>query len=1042
MSGIQRGIWVLFVIQVLAVNVWVSSAALSDLTTEADITVHNRGTDHSAQPINTIPTDANIYQHTPSKKDSSPETSPVETQLTEAITQANTVATAESSTSSTLGTDAIGSKTSNVNKQTTNEKITDVRNPTEQVIDLSSEHNVNERTNEVLTDNTPVQTEVNRDFTNLVESPDSDEIVSTQTNVVTNEQTTGGDLQSDKGTTSTEYLTTGKDPVSQLPTGKDTVVIEETTKRGSVTIPDRPTTDVATSVDERTSGSTHEASTNQNAPAVQETPGVSGTSSKDLPADGVTSRDNVIGTDVVTDVVTVTETPGTKGVEVTEGLAGNTTSKVAEKNVTYPDVLTTVAPPTTEMQTTSSPYLAVPCIQENPNITETSINLCLCKPVEGAMHYVAIANAVDGPSFYLRAGQNETDMDDDFDMLTEDSNESNKEVRYSYHREHHNTTVMSDGASLCAHFMNLTSGRQYNFTIQAMRSPTLPPESISMPLLAVTLAASPVLQPPRVFHTNIRLRWYFDYPIFVEYYNITYRWDDQIGFAATNLPGSQLEWDIYGLMPGGTYTFRVIVATQWTSAFSEVTRTMHLHQLRPFIRTQTPSSVNLAWVSDGDTHSGGALHDQLSLLNTNESKVVMLPGPWVEDNNFNITGLMSGGTYRFKLIAESGNRAKSAAIRMHTELVKPTINFTHTNETTLGINWAFPQPVIFEYYNFSYALLPTNYTTSSSPGSHGGRIESILPLWQNNLNLTDLTPGGRYAVQLQAVGELTSSMAQMVKGTRPERPSGVKVLNFDATSIELGWNQTFIDHVEFFQINVRSMRTGNIREVKSLGPFKKINNLLPGDNYRIWIRTVSYGEESRAAFVEQRTKLKGPMTVSVNAYTDTTVTIRWHIPHNNVVTDWTLWCEGPGCNLESADTYIYLKSRKTRGQHTFEGLISGEKYQFVVNVWSDLENLEGSVFQTTAPKRPVNLRVIDYSSTSISITWEAPTNSTVQEYQVTYQGMMETVTNNNSFSFVRRSLGADIENLIPGDFYVIKVQSITNGAKSVPVEEVQNTKLR
>ncbi len=89
------------------------------------------------------------------------------------------------------------------------------------------------------------------------------------------------------------------------------------------------------------------------------------------------------------------------------------------------------------------------------------------------------------------------------------------------------------------------------------------------------------------------------------------------------------------------------------------------------------------------------------------------------------------------------------------------------------------------------------------------------------------------------------------------------------------------------------------------------------------------------------------MTVSAVTYTDTSVTIRWRIPRDNVVTDWTLWCEGPGCDLESPATYIYLKSRQTHGKHTFEGLRSGEKYQFVVNVWSDLENLEGSVFQTT-----------------------------------------------------------------------------------------------
>ena len=72
---------------------------------------------------------------------------------------------------------------------------------------------------------------------------------------------------------------------------------------------------------------------------------------------------------------------------------------------------------------------------------------------------------------------------------------------------------------------------------------------------------------------SVHLRWFFDRPVFVQYYNVTYRWKDQIGFSITLLPGSQLDWPVYGLMSGGTYTFRVIAATPWNSAFSEIKRT-------------------------------------------------------------------------------------------------------------------------------------------------------------------------------------------------------------------------------------------------------------------------------------------------------------------------------------------------------------------------------------------------------------------------------------------------------------------------------------
>ena len=79
-------------------------------------------------------------------------------------------------------------------------------------------------------------------------------------------------------------------------------------------------------------------------------------------------------------------------------------------------------------------------------------------------------------------------MDDDFDM-SEDSEEADKEVTWGPFKEHHNTTISSEGASLCAHFTNLTAGRQYNFTVQAMREPSslLPPLAGSnYPYMAAT----------------------------------------------------------------------------------------------------------------------------------------------------------------------------------------------------------------------------------------------------------------------------------------------------------------------------------------------------------------------------------------------------------------------------------------------------------------------------------------------------------------------------------------------------------------------------
>lgn len=90
-----------------------------------------------------------------------------------------------------------------------------------------------------------------------------------------------------------------------------------------------------------------------------------------------------------------------------------------------------------------------------------------------------------------------------------------------------------------------------------------------------------------------------------------------------------------------------------------------LYQPRAYVKQKTPTSVDLAWTYDDDTF---VEHYTIkyTLANTNDTKVVLLPGPWLENNNFNITGLVSGGVYNFHLIAESGTQAQAVDLRIHT----------------------------------------------------------------------------------------------------------------------------------------------------------------------------------------------------------------------------------------------------------------------------------------------------------------------------------------------------------------------------------------
>ena len=70
---------------------------------------------------------------------------------------------------------------------------------------------------------------------------------------------------------------------------------------------------------------------------------------------------------------------------------------------------------------------------------------------------------------------------------------------------------------------------------------------------------------------------------------------------------------------------------------------------------------------------------------------------------------------------------------------------------------------------------------------------------------------------------------------------------------------------------------------------------------------------------------------------------------------WKIW---KGAYIkQQVKTYNFIGSNQrgmagagagaNHGVQKFKGLVPGEKYQFVVNVWSDLENSGGSMYQTT-----------------------------------------------------------------------------------------------
>ncbi|XP_076311183.1 tyrosine-protein phosphatase 10D-like isoform X2 [Tachypleus tridentatus] len=209
----------------------------------------------------------------------------------------------------------------------------------------------------------------------------------------------------------------------------------------------------------------------------------------------------------------------------------------------------------------------------------------------------------------------------------------------------------------------------------------------------------------------------------------------------------------------------------------------------------------------------------------------------------------------------------------------------------------------------------------------------------------------------------------------------------------------------------------------------QINNLQPGKRYSINVAAMSKGVYSELTLIYQATRPTSPLIKIVEP----------------VISGFNIsWIADV---ISTQDSYVVEYIRNDTG-HTNEeitnshwlllnNLYSGAVYEIKLYAQSyGVKSEPHSYFHTVYPKPPEKLQTMKASNSTIILTWIAPSNSLVGNYIVYYRP---------AYSNFLREVGivnatsSEISNLVAGEWYIVRVTSVSNHVESKEVRELKQS---
>ncbi|KAK8744117.1 hypothetical protein OTU49_001005 [Cherax quadricarinatus] len=298
---------------------------------------------------------------------------------------------------------------------------------------------------------------------------------------------------------------------------------------------------------------------------------------------------------------------------------------------------------------------------------------------------------------------------------------------------------------------------------------------------------------------------------------------------------------------------------------------------------------------------------------------------------------------------------------------------------------------------------------------------------------TNLEPGRTYNVLIKTVSGNVASWP--TTGNVTTRPLSVLELTAveqeDTREVKLSWVPDSASTQDRYKVVYQEVETYNgDSRTRIVTDTHAVEELYPGRNYSISVAAVSNSIESDpASQIYIATKPASPIIEELQPITRG-LNISWK-------SDVTSKQEKYAVVYVRNDTAESVTRQTVDAHVLLEDLFPGAGYEIKVyaishSLWSEPH----VYFQAVYPNSVRNLTIIDTTNTSVTLAWRAPIESLFTHYIVRYRTVETSVW--TDLPAINKTL-AVVDNLQPGERYVIQVRSVSHHVESFTPQEVEQT---
>ncbi|XP_015786402.1 tyrosine-protein phosphatase 10D [Tetranychus urticae] len=389
-------------------------------------------------------------------------------------------------------------------------------------------------------------------------------------------------------------------------------------------------------------------------------------------------------------------------------------------------------------------------------------------------------------------------------------------------------------------------------------------------------------------------------------------------------------------------------------------------------------------------------------------------------------GLVPGRAYNISVQTVSHTQISTPTEAKYWTVPLPPTNVTFDQTTvtsnSFDVKWSPPKSLSeFDRYQVSLSM------KSSIPKSVPKDAPRMVTFNEN------LEPGKTYEVVVKTVSDNVASWPVTCNVTTAPLPvSELKAWPGEAGEINVSWVANNDSVQDSYMVKYHELEAFNsdgsvqvVHETKVV-----LENLLDGRNYSIAVVAVSKGIKSEEIVIYQPTKPAPPVIGILEPVTNNKLNVSWKSDVNSRQDSYkVVWIRN--------DTQEKEESITKNNWLLLEGLFPGGSYAINVSAISyGLVSEPHTYDKTIPPLPPGGPQIAKASNSTVILTWTQPNQSLVDHYIVRYRPVGSTFWREMG---VINITSTEIRDLVAGERYVFRVNTISNKVESPDVREIEQT---